>query len=208
MPLEIPAANQTRLTDDDVLQIFKQAGALLDGHFLLTSGMHSPSYLEKFQVLQYPTYVEAMCAEIARRFQDQHVETVLGPTTGGILLAYEVAKHLGVRGIFAEREGEGFALRRGFALKPGERVLVVDDILTTGGSVAKTVQVVRDAGAKLVGIGVLADRSGEEIDLGAPAEALLRLKIPRYAAEDCPLCRAGIPLTKRGSSATASSAQS
>ncbi|HEX5323205.1 MAG TPA: orotate phosphoribosyltransferase [Capsulimonadaceae bacterium] len=205
MPLDLPAPNKNPLTNDDTLQIFKDAGALLDGHFLLTSGLHSPSYLEKFQVLQYPKYVEAMCAQIARCFQDREVETVLGPTTGGILLSYEVAKHLGTRGIFAEREGEGFALRRGFALKPGERVLVVDDILTTGGSVAKTVQVVRDAGAKLVGIGVLADRGGEEIDLGAPVEALLRLKIPRYAPEDCPLCRAGIPLTKRGSSTTSTS---
>ncbi len=208
MPLDLSSPAKNRLTSDGVLQIFKDAGALLDGHFLLTSGMHSPSYLEKFQVLQYPKYVEAMCAEIALRFQDQRIETVLGPTTGGILLSYEVAKHLGTRGIFAEREGDGFSLRRGFTLRPGERVLVVDDILTTGGSVAKTVQVVRDANATLVGIGVLADRSGEEIDLGAPVNALLRLKIPKYAPEDCPLCRAGIPLTKRGSSTVGPSTQS
>ena len=189
------------LTDEDALKIFQDAGALLNGHFLLTSGLHSPQYLEKFQVLQYPKYVEAMCAEIARRFQDKDIQTVLGPTTGGILLSYEVAKHLGTRGIFAEREGEGFTLRRGFELAPGERVLVVDEILTTGGSVAKTIDLVRRAGATLVGVGVLADRSGQQIDLGAPIEALLTLDIPRYEAGECPLCKAGIPLTKRGSSA-------
>lgn len=195
MLLDVPP-----LTDDQVLAFFQDAGALLNGHFLLTSGLHSPQYLEKFQVLQYPKYVEAMCAEIARRFQGKNIQTVLGPTTGGILLSYEVAKHLGTRGIFAEREGEGFTLRRGFALAPGERVLVVDDILTTGGSVAKTTELVRRAGADLVGIGVLADRSGQAIDLGAPLEALLSLDIPRYTPEDCPLCKAGVPLTKRGSS--------
>lgn len=195
MLLDVPP-----LTDDQVLAFFQDAGALLNGHFLLTSGLHSPQYLEKFQVLQYPKYVEAMCAEIARRFQGKDIQTVLGPTTGGILLSYEVAKHLGTRGIFAEREGEGFTLRRGFALAPGERVLVVDDILTTGGSVAKTTELVRRAGADLVGIGVLADRSGQAIDLGAPLEALLSLDIPRYTPEDCPLCKAGVPLTKRGSS--------
>lgn len=191
------------LTNEQALKIFQDAGALLDGHFLLTSGMHSPRYLEKFQVLQYPHYVEAMCAEIARRFQNKDIQTVLGPTTGGILLSYEIAKHLGTRGIFAEREGDGFTLRRGFALSPGERVLVVDDILTTGGSVAKTIDLVRLAGAELVGVGVLADRSGQPIDLGAPTEALLRLEIPRYAPEACPLCQAGVPLAKRGSSADA-----
>lgn len=192
--------SESSLTNEQALQIFKDAGALLDGHFLLTSGLHSPQYLEKFQVLQYPKYVEAMCAEIARRFQDQRIETVLGPTTGGILLSYEVAKHLGTRGIFAEREGDRFVLRRGFALSSGERVLVVDDILTTGGSVAKTIELVREASAELVGVGVLADRSGEKIDLGAPLAALLTLQIPRYDPADCPLCRAGIPLAKRGSS--------
>ena len=145
------------LTNEETLQIFKDSGALLEGHFLLASGYHSAIYLEKFQVLQFPPMVEKLCAEIAGRFANAEVEVVIGPTTGGVLLAYEVAKHLGVRGIFAERgdDGLGRVLRRGFEIKEGENVLLVDDILTTGGSVRDTMQVVEGYQGNLVGIGVL-----------------------------------------------------
>jgi orotate phosphoribosyltransferase len=188
------------LTNEDALQIFKDSGALLEGHFLLASGYHSAQYLEKFQVLQFPRSVEILCAAIAERFADDGVEVVLGPTTGGVLLAYEVAKNLGTRGIFAERgdNGKGRVLRRGFEIREGERVLVVDDILTTGGSVRDTIEIVEAAGATLVGVGILADRSGGTIDFGVPLEAVLTLDIPKYAPDAVPEWLAAIPLTERG----------
>ena len=198
------AANTRRmLTNDQVLQMFKDAGALLEGHFLLASGFHSAQYLEKFQVLQFPPYVEALCGEIAERFAGDGVDVVVGPTTGGVLLAYETAKHLGTRGIFAERGegGQGRVLRRGFEIKEGERVLLVDDILTTGGSVRDTMQVIEGALGTLVGIGVLADRSGGTVDFGVPLEALLTLNVEKYAPDAVPDWLAAIPLTERGTTA-------
>jgi orotate phosphoribosyltransferase len=189
------------LTNEEVYAKFVEANALLEGHFLLSSGRHSPTYLEKFLVLQYPKTVEAFCADIAERFRDQNIEVVLGPTTGGVLLAYETAKHLGVRGIFAEAEDGKRVLRRGFSLAPGERVLLVDDILTTGSSVRDTIAVIEEAGATLAGVAVLADRSGGKITFGAPQEALLTLDVVQYEAADCPLCAAGVPMTKRGTTA-------
>jgi len=188
------------LQQDEVYDLFKKADALLDGHFLLTSGLHSPAYLEKFLVLQYPRTVERFCAEIADRFKDADVEVVLGPTTGGMLLAYEVAKHLGVRGLFAERgDNGGRVLRRGFKIEPAERVLLVDDILTTGSSVRDTMEVISQAKGDLVGVGVLADRSGGKVDFGVRLESLLKLDVVQYTAAECPQCQAGVPLTKRGS---------
>lgn len=189
------------LTNDQALQIFKDSGALLEGHFLLASSYHSAAYLEKFQVLQHPKYVELLCADLAERFAHANIELVIGPTTGGVLLAYEVAKTLGTRGIFAERgdDGKGRVLRRGFAIRPGERVLLVDDILTTGGSVRDTMDVIESSGGNLVGIGVLADRSGGTIDFGVPLESILTLDIPKYAPDALPDWLAAIPLTERGS---------
>lgn len=188
------------LTNEEALQIFRDSGALLEGHFLLASGYHSAQYLEKFQVLQFPPYVERLCAEIAERFAGDEIGVVLGPTTGGVLLAYEVAKKLGTRGIFAERgdEGKGRVLRRGFEIREGERVLVVDDILTTGGSIRDTIEVVEGWRGVLVGVGVLADRSGGATDFGVPLEAVLTLDIPKYAPDAVPDWLAAIPLTERG----------
>lgn len=189
------------MTNDEALQIFKDAGALLEGHFLLASGYHSAVYLEKFQVLQFPQYVERMCREIAERFAGDEVQVVVGPTTGGVLLAYEVAKNLGTRGIFAERgdDGKGRVLRRGFEIREGERVLIVDDILTTGGSVRDTLEAVEAQGGEPVGVGVLADRSGGAVDFGVPLEALLRLNVEKFAPDAVPDWLAAIPLTERGS---------
>jgi orotate phosphoribosyltransferase len=185
--------------------MFVDSEALLDGHFLLSSGLHSPKYLEKFKVLQYPRYVEALCAEMASRYKQSNIEVVVGPTTGGVLLAYEVGKQLGVRGIFAERDetAKKRVLRRGFEIKPRERVLLVDDILTTGGSVLETVEAVREQGGDIVGIAILADRSVRPLDLGAPLESLLKLEVETYDPHSCPLCAAGIPLTKRGTTPVA-----
>lgn len=184
------------LSDNQVLQIFKDSGALLEGHFKYTSGMHGDVYFEKFQVLQYPRYVEQLCAEIARRFRDDNIQLVLGPTTGGVLLAYEVGKQLETRGIFAEKDDGGRTLKRGFKINPGERVLVVDDILTTGGSVMDTIDVVRRNDGILAGVAILVDRTGGETDFGVKTEALLSVKVVKYDPSKCPLCKDGVPLTE------------
>ena len=157
-------------------------------------------YLEKFWVLQWPTHTERLCSAIAERARGLAVATVAGPTTGGIILAHEVARQLGARAVYAEREEKtsGRALRRGFQLSPGERVLVVDDIMTTGGSVQETIDAVRASGGAAVGAAVLVDRSGGRASLGVPLHALWSLDVPTYAAAECPLCARGVPLIKPG----------
>lgn len=182
------------LTQDQVLKIFEDSGALLHGHFKLTSGLHGDMYFEKFQVLQHPKYVEQLCTELARRFKDDNIELVLGPTTGGVLLAYEIGKQLGTRGIFAEKGDGGRILKRGFKIEPGQRVLVVDDVLTTGGSVWDTIEVVKRSHAVLAGVGLLVDRAGGTIDFGAKTEALISVSVVKYDPESCPLCKAGVKL--------------
>ena len=184
----------------DIEDIFQKSGALLKGHFLLTSGLHSPIYWEKFRVLQFPNYTEPLCQMIADHFRKQAVQVVAGPTTGGIILAFEVAKQLGVRGIFAEREGTERAFRRGFTIDPGERVLIVDDILTTGSSISEVMAAVTRLGGKVIGIGVLVDRSEQKREFGAPLFSCHRSITPTYSPQDCPLCAAHIPLVKPGSS--------
>jgi orotate phosphoribosyltransferase len=195
---------EASMPDSDVSKaesLFRSTGAVLDGHFLLTSGLHSPVYWEKFRILEHPEYTQKLCAMIADRFRREHVDVVAGPTTGGIILAYEVAKQLGVRCIFAEKEESGLrAFRRGFVLNPGERVLVVDDVLTTGKSVKEVLEAVAEKNGCVVGIGVLVDRSEHDLNLGYPLFSCLRSVTPAYMPEDCPLCKAGIPLVKPGSS--------
>lgn len=160
-------------------------------------------YVEKFNLLQQPMYTEQLCRELAARFADDRVETVLGPMTGGILLAHEVGKALGTRAIFTEREQGRMTLRRGFRLAPQERVLIVEDVVTTGGSVREVMDVVRAAGATPVGVGLLIDRSGGRADFGVRegerVEALVHLDVPTYTPDACPLCQDGVPLTERGS---------
>jgi orotate phosphoribosyltransferase len=185
---------------DDVEAIFQKSGAILTGHFLLTSGLHSPVYWEKFQVLQYPHYTEQLCRLISNHFQKQQIEVVAGPTTGGIILAFEVARQLGVRGIFAEKEGAQRAFRRGFTISPGERVLIADDILTTGQSIREVMTAVTNCGGTVVGIGVLVDRSEQPQEFGVPLFSCYRAITQTYKPEDCPLCAAQIPLAKPGSS--------
>jgi orotate phosphoribosyltransferase len=185
---------------EETEEIFRKSGALLQGHFLLTSGLHSPVYWEKFSVLQYPRYTEQLCRMIADRFLNGDVQVVAGPTTGGIILAFEVARQLGVRDIFAEKEGEERSFRRGFTINPGERVLIVDDILTTGGSVREVIDAVVKLRGNIIGIGVLVDRSDGTLDLGYPLFSCHRAATVAYRPEECPLCAAGVPLTKPGSS--------
>ncbi|MBI4299831.1 MAG: orotate phosphoribosyltransferase [Chloroflexi bacterium] len=179
---------------DDVSRIFIEAKALLEGHFLLTSGRHGGQYLEKFQVLQNPSATERLCRMIADRFRDERPSVVVGPTTGGIIVAYEVARQLGLRGIFAESDGPGRTLKRGFRIEPGERTLVVDDVLTTGGSIHEVLAVVQQHGGIPVGIGVLVDRSQGKVDFGVPLYGCYTLNVPSYEAEACPLCKQGVPL--------------
>ena len=183
-----------------VEDIFSRAGAFLEGHFVLASGKHSPRYLEKFQVLQWPQETERLCAAIVEFARGLAVQTVAGPTTGGIILAHEVARQLGVRAVYAERksDGAGREFRRGFTMQPGERVLVVDDIMSTGGSVQETIDAVVATGATVVGIGVLADRSAGRATFAVPLISLWDVSIPVYAADECPQCAAGVPLRKPG----------
>lgn len=186
------------LTEQDVMKMLEETQAVLHGHFLLTSGLHSPMYVEKFNVLQHPDYTEKLCQEIAHRYANDNIELVVGPTTGGILLAHECGKALGTRAIFTERENGKMILKRGFAIPKGTRCLVVEDIVTTGGSVREVMDVVKEYGGIVVGIGLLVDRSGGKVDFGVRTEPLLRLDVTTYKPEDCPLCKDNVPVTKRG----------
>jgi orotate phosphoribosyltransferase len=185
--------------ENDIEEIFTKSGAIRKGHFLLSSGLHSPVYWEKFQVLQFPIYTEKLCRMIAGNFRRKRVEVVAGPTTGGVILAYEVARQLGVRGIFAEKNPSGErAFRRGFSIAMGEKVLIVDDIMTTGGSIFETVDAVKKLGGDIVGIGILVDRSEKKIDFGIPLFACHRADEITYKSQTCPLCAGGVPLVKPG----------
>jgi orotate phosphoribosyltransferase len=180
--------------------IFRDAGALLQGHFQLTSGLHSAVYWEKFRVLENPPATEALCRQIAGHFRDQNIELVVGPTTGGVILAFEVARQLSVHGIFAEKDGDKRAFRRGFVIKPGQRILIVDDVLTTGKSVYEVIDAVNEAGGDIVGIGILVNRSDQDREFGYPLFSCLRTVTETFEPDNCPLCAAGIPLVKPGSS--------
>jgi len=182
---------------NNIEEIFQKSGAILKGHFLLASGLHSPIYWEKFRVLESPHYTEQLCRMIADHFRKQNIEVVAAPTTGGIILAFETARQLGVRGIFAEREGATErAFRRGFDVNPGERVLIVDDILTTGSSIRQVMAAVTKQGGQIIGIGVLVDRSEQEVDFGIPLFSCLRSITPTYPPQACPMCAQNIPLVK------------
>ena len=188
------------MTQDEVKELFIKTGAIMEGHFLLTSGLHSPLYVEKFQVLQHPKYTEQLCIALAEKFLEDNIEVVVGPITGGILLAHEVGKRLGTRAIFTERENGKMTLRRGFVIKPGERVLIVEDIVTTGGSIKEVLDVVVEQGGIPVGIGMLVDRSGGKASFGeVPYKALLNLDVTTYDPSNCPLCKENIQMPKRGS---------
>lgn len=187
------------MTQEEVRALLVKTGAIMDGHFLLTSGLHSPHYVEKFNVLQHPEYTAQLCAAMAEKFKDANIETVVGPVTGGILLAHETGKSLGTRAIFTERVDGKMTFRRGFSLREGERVLIVEDIVTTGGSIKEVIEVVKEAGAVPVAVSMLVDRSGGKANFGdVSSTALLTMEVETYTPESCPLCAKGIPMTKRG----------
>lgn len=183
------------------MAIFKEAGAVLEGHFLLTSGLHSPVYWEKFRVLQYPHYTERLCRLIADYFRGSGVQVVAGPTTGGIIISFEVARQLGVRCLFAEKEGQRRVFRRGFSIGDGEKVLVVDDVLTTGSSISEVMEAVTRLGGNVIGVGVLVDRAEQKKEFGVPLFSCLRAVAPVYPPAECPLCAAGVPLVRLGGDA-------
>jgi len=187
------------MTREEIIDIFTKTGAMLTGHFRLTSGKHSNRYFQCAQVLQHPQYTELLCRELAGRFKGQGVETVIGPAMGGILVSYEVGRALGVRSLFTERENGKMTLRRNFSVVPGEKVLVVEDVITTGGSVAEVIEVVRNLGGEVVGVGVLVDRSNGKANLGVRTEALLSVTVETFEPDNCPLCAEGLPAIKPGS---------
>lgn len=189
----------------DLEQLFVESGALKTGHFLLASGRHSDRYLEKFDLLRQPRTTSEVLRPLAERLQSADIDVVVGPTTGGILLAFELARQLGVPAAYAERAGEGLSgrvFKRGTTFEPGARVFLVDDILTTGGSIAETLNALAEHPVEVIGIAVLADRSGGSVRFGdIPSTALLTLDIESWDADQCPLCRRGVPLVKPGSTA-------
>jgi len=187
----------------DVEEIFVAAGAVLKGHFLLASGLHSATYWEKFRVLQFPKHTVPLCAMIADHFRKSGIDVVAGPTTGGVILAFEVARQLGIRAVYAERGDDGGRVfRRGLTIAAGERVLIVDDVLTAGGSVRDVITAVKALGGDVVGIGVLVDRSTADLDFEAPLFSCLKTSVETYSPESCPQCAAGVPLTKQGGGTT------
>src|SRR4051812_46496929 len=176
------------MTQDDVLDLFRHSGALLDGHFRLSSGLHSDRYLQSALVLQYPDLAERLGRALTEQIRHLQPTAVLSPALGGIVIGQEVGRALSVRALFAERQDGGLVLRRGFTLSPTDRVLVVEDVITTGGSTRETIAVATAAGARVIGAAAIVDRGGEGTRLDVPLQSLVRLEVPAYPPETCPLC--------------------
>ena len=185
----------------ETLDLFRQAGALLEGHFKLSSGLHSDKYLQSALVLQYPEFASALGEALAERLRHLDPTVVLSPALGGIVIGQEVGRALGVRAIFAERQEGKLVLRRGFSLSPSDRVVVIEDVLTTGGSTRETIDVATGAGATVVGAGSIINRGKNEGALGLPFVALVTMEVPAYQPDDCPMCQRGEPVVKPGSRA-------
>ena len=184
---------------ESILKEFEKSGAYLSGHFELSSGRHSDRYLQCALLLQDPKLSEKLCKILADRFRGKGAASVVGPAIGGILISYEVARQLGARSLFAEREEGVLKLRRNFEIRKGEKVLVVEDVVTTGGSTQELISLVRSEGGEVMGVGALVDRSGGAVQYGVPFESLVTLKVESFAKEECPFCQKGIPFTKPGS---------
>lgn len=188
------------MNDTEILNYMYETGALLNGHFQLRSGLHSDQYFQAALLLQHTKIAAMLCAEMAKPWKDERVDTVISPAIGGIVVGQEVGRALGVRAIFAEKDDQSnLVLRRGFVLKPGERVLVAEDVVTKGGRVQQTIDLVRSFGALPVGVTVLVDRSKNSVDFGIPFKSLLRLSLKTFDPVDCPLCKDGQPIDHPGS---------
>jgi orotate phosphoribosyltransferase len=187
------------MTRDELLNLFRRSGALLEGHFRLSSGLHSPGYLQSALVLQDPAHADALGRAIADRTRDLGATVVLSPALGGVIIGQEVGRALGIRAIFAERQDGALVLRRGFMLADNDRVLVVEDVLTTGGSTRETIQVAQAAGAHVVGVASIVDRSGGTVRFEVPLTSLLDISLPTYEPGVCPLCAQGVAVVKPGS---------
>jgi len=187
------------LTQEEILKIFRDTGALLEGHFILTSGLHSAAYFQCARVFQYPRYAESLARDIADHFRSRGIDVVVSPAVGGIVLGQEVARLLPARAVFTERVEGRMALRRGFELSPGERVLVAEDVTTTGGSVSEVIDVARAAGAEVAAVTAVVDRSSGRARFDVPYFSLVQMEVVNYPPADCPLCRSGSVAVKPGS---------
>jgi orotate phosphoribosyltransferase len=181
----------------DVDSLLRSTGAVLEGHFKLASGRHSGIYVEKFRIMENPEATSTLCAMIAEHFRNAEATVVVGPAMGGVILAYETARHLGLRSIFTEKDRDGVHhFDRGFAVARGQPVLVVDDVLTTGGSVKRVLTVLEETGANVVGVGFLIDRTSGGVDFGVPLYACHSMSVVSYAPDECPLCKQGLELVE------------
>lgn len=187
------------MTQKEILEIFKQTRAILQGHFLLSSGLHSPQYLQCALILQHPKIAERLCSEIASKFRNKKPNVVIAPAIGGIIVSYEVARVLGAKSLFTERVNGKMSLRRGFTLNKTDKVLVCEDVITTGLSTKEVINVVKAHGANLIGVGSIVYRAKEKIDFGAECKSLIKIDIPAFKPEECSLCKKGLPLVKHGS---------
>ncbi|MBC8569660.1 orotate phosphoribosyltransferase [Oscillospiraceae bacterium NSJ-54] len=188
------------MTRERVLEVLKEAGVLLEGHFLLTSGKHSNRYLQCAKIFRNTKYSEELCAALAEQFKDAGVEVVIGPAMGAVQMAYEVSRHLECENFFAEREDGKMTLRRGFVVKPGMKVLLVEDVVTTGGSVKEVMELVREAGGEIVGVGSIVDRTNGKMDFGVPFKSVIAVDVQAWEPDECPLCKEGkVELVKPGS---------
>ncbi len=187
------------VTEERIVEILKEAGVLQEGHFRLTSGRHSAKYLQCAKIFQYTKYSEELCGVLAEKYADAGIDVVIGPALGAIQMSYEVSRALGVKNIFAERENGVMTLRRGFTIEEGQKVLVVEDVVTTGGSVREVIDIVKKNGGIVAGVGSIVDRTGGKIDFGVPFKAVISMEVVSYEEDECPLCKAGIPIVKPGS---------
>lgn len=190
------------MEQNQVMDVLKQCNVLLEGHFRLTSGKHSNRYMQCARLFEYPVESKLLCDELARRIREKglgDIDLVVGPAVGGIIMAYQMAASLGVRNIFAERENGEMTLRRGFEVQAGERILICEDVVTTGGSVKEVIEVLQKAGANVIGVASIVDRSKGTVDFGVPFEPLVAVEFDVYEADECPLCAQGSQAYKPGS---------
>lgn len=187
------------ITNEKALELLKDAGVLLEGHFLLTSGRHSAKYLQCAKIFKDAKLSELLCKELADRLGDNKPDQVCGPAIGAILMSYEVSRQLGTPNIFAERENGAMVFRRGFEVVKGQKILVVEDVVTTGGSVKEVIKLIQDAGGIVSGVGAIVDRTGGKIDFGVPFYSVLSVEVESFDPDNCPICKTGMPAIKPGS---------